>query len=94
MILDGRYTHASDVWAFGILAYELYKSYTTGQEGREVSVPYYGIQNDQVSPKDYLSSSQVPKTFTSSSWKDCEKTDDFRSSCSKAFICMYLTRTS
>ena len=43
--LDGHYTHASDVWAFGILAWELYTSFTTGQDRR----PYYHLQDDEVS---------------------------------------------
>ena len=49
MILDGHYTHASDVWAFAILAWELYTSYQNGQDERQLSVPYPGLYNDEVS---------------------------------------------
>ena len=49
MILDGHYTHASDVWAFAILAWELYTSYQNGQDKREFSVPYPGLYNHEVS---------------------------------------------
>lgn len=48
VISEGRYTHASDVWAFGILAWELYASYETGQEKRRLSLPYSSLKNEQV----------------------------------------------
>ena len=50
MISDGLYTHASDVWAFAILAWELYASYSAGQERRDLSMPYHGFYNDGVNP--------------------------------------------
>ncbi|KAJ7356110.1 ptk6 protein tyrosine kinase [Desmophyllum pertusum] len=50
VILDGHYTHASDVWAFGILAWELYKSFSTGQDGRPVSVPFFDLDNREGEP--------------------------------------------
>lgn len=46
IISDGLYTHASDVWAFGILAWELYASYETGEE--KLSLPYSSLKNEQV----------------------------------------------
>lgn len=48
VISEGRYTHASDVWAFGILAWELYASYETGQEKCPLSLPYSSLKNEQV----------------------------------------------
>lgn len=48
IISDGLYTHASDVWAFGILAWELYASYETGQEKCPLSLPYSSLKNEQV----------------------------------------------
>ena len=48
MILENNYSHASDVWAFGILAWELYTSFATGQERRGHSVPYCDLVIDEV----------------------------------------------
>ena len=46
--MDGYYTHASDVWAFGILAWELYKSFQEGENNPQLSIPYFGLENNQV----------------------------------------------
>ena len=54
MISDGHYSHASDIWAFGIVAWELYTSYANGQDRRDFSVPYYGLYDDEVNPKSTL----------------------------------------
>ena len=54
MISDGLYTHASDVWAFGILAWELYTSFTAGQDRRDLSIPYYDLNDDEVNIKDTI----------------------------------------
>ena len=51
MILDGHYTHASDVWSFAILAWELYKSFACGQKNRMFSIPYFQLENDEVNLK-------------------------------------------
>jgi len=48
VILDGHYTHASDVWAFGILAWELYTSFNTGQDWRQCSLPYHDLYDNEV----------------------------------------------
>ena len=56
MILDGHYTYVSDVWAFGILAWELYASFTTGHDKRDLSVPFYGLQNCEVNSRAALKS--------------------------------------
>ena len=49
MILENNYSHASDVWAFGILAWELYTAFATGQEHRDYSVPYWNLVAEEVS---------------------------------------------
>ena len=46
--MDGHYTHASDVWAFGILAWELYQSFQHGESNPLFSTPYFWLDNDQV----------------------------------------------
>ena len=48
MILENNYSHASDVWAFGILAWELYTAFATGQERKGYSIPYCGLAIDEV----------------------------------------------
>ena len=63
MILEGRYAHASDVWAFAILAWELYESYSaSGQDRRKKSVPYHFLQNDQVNLRCFYMVSDVSKS--------------------------------
>ena len=49
MILENNYSHASDVWAFGILAWELYTAFATGQEDKDYSVPYWNLVAEEVS---------------------------------------------
>lgn len=48
MIQDGNYTHASDVWAFAVLGWELYTAFATGQEFKEYSVPYCNHAAEEV----------------------------------------------
>lgn len=63
MILEGRYAHASDIWAFGILAWELYESYpASGQDRRKKSVPYHFLQNDEVNLPCFYMVSDVSKS--------------------------------
>ncbi|XP_068676830.1 uncharacterized protein [Montipora foliosa] len=50
VIMDGYYSHASDVWAFGILSWELYASYQYGQEEQQFSRPYHWLDNDEILP--------------------------------------------
>lgn len=47
--MDGYYSHASDVWAFAILAWELYQSFQHGKNNQQFSIPYFWLDNDQVS---------------------------------------------
>ena len=49
VILENHYSHASDVWAFGILAWELYTSFAVGQNDILASLPYHNIGSDKVS---------------------------------------------
>ena len=51
MILDGHYTHASDVWSFAVLAWELYKSLACGQKNQTCSIPYFQLQDVEVNLK-------------------------------------------
>ena len=51
MILDGHYTHASDIWAFGILAWELYTSF---KAGRHLSVPFFDLGKHEVNSRALL----------------------------------------
>jgi len=48
VILENHYSHASDVWAFGILAWELYTSFAVGQSDIRASLPYHSIGSDKV----------------------------------------------
>ena len=54
MILDGHYSFASDVWAFGMLAWELYASFTTGYDKRCLSAPFYEVENHEVNSRSSL----------------------------------------
>lgn len=59
MILEGHYTHASDVWALGIIAWELYTSFTIGQDRQELSVPFYDIEPKEVNVTAVLNAFQT-----------------------------------
>ena len=66
VILDGHYTHASDVWAFGILAWELYTSFTSGQDGRDLSVPFFDLKKEEVKSRAVFSAFQSLFTLVTS----------------------------
>ena len=59
VILEGHYTHASDVWALGITAWELYTSFTIGQDRQELSVPFYDIETEKVNVTAVLNAFQT-----------------------------------
>lgn len=48
MILQGHYSHASDVWSFGVVVWELYAALADGVRSREQTLPYFSITNDEV----------------------------------------------
>ena len=49
MIQENRYSHASDVCAFGIFSWELYSAFAAGQQNRDTALPYNNIPADKVS---------------------------------------------
>lgn len=59
MILQGHYSHASDVWSFGVVSWELYEALTIGVRSRERTLPYFNITNDKVIPYLYKGFQQV-----------------------------------
>jgi len=59
VITQGRYSHASDVWSFGVVAWELYAALTNGARFRERTLPYFHISNDEVIPYSYKGFQQV-----------------------------------
>ena len=48
VILQGLYSHVSDVWSFGVLAWELYTAFTNGVSSRDQTLPYFDLSNDEV----------------------------------------------
>ncbi|XP_022781526.1 uncharacterized protein LOC111322652 isoform X6 [Stylophora pistillata] len=48
VIQDSLFSHASDVWAFGILAWELYTAFAAGQQNRIAALPYGNIPADKI----------------------------------------------
>lgn len=50
MILQGHYSHASDVWSFGVVVWELYEALANRVRSREQTLPYFNITNDEVIP--------------------------------------------
>ena len=59
MILQGHYSKASDVWSFGVVAWELYAALPNGVRSRERTLPYINITNDEVIPYLYRGLQQV-----------------------------------
>lgn len=50
VILQGRYSHISDVWSFGVVAWELYAAFTNGVSSREQTLPYFDLSHNEVIP--------------------------------------------
>ena len=50
MISQGLYSHASDVWSFGVLAWELFAAFYDSKIMPRQTIPYYNHTNDEVTP--------------------------------------------
>ena len=64
VILENHYSHASDVWAFGILAWELYTTYAVGQNDVLASLPYHNISSDKVNMSHVMLTHACIEIFT------------------------------
>lgn len=49
MITEGIYSYASDVWAFGVVLWELYAALAFRRKRSTLARPYYELEDDQES---------------------------------------------
>lgn len=52
VILQEHHSHASDVWSFGVVAWELFAAQTHSVKSLEKSLtlPYFDLTHDEVTP--------------------------------------------
>ncbi|CAH3146938.1 unnamed protein product [Pocillopora meandrina] len=65
----GRYSHASDVWSFGVLAWELFAAFSSGENLPERTFPYHDLL-DHVVGVSFVSNNLLQKPRSCPDWID------------------------